>query len=154
MVWSKKKKSEPLKIKGSLCAGNRTWNCCCMILVSPPYSTIVLYQRFLVSGHSSFFLSHPKRWGISEGFWNTDQSNCISDIPGFLSKDELENRQPMADCRKELLMEIGVSEQPKRHKPLFYKGSKQYGTIWENLEKRQLHSQLHSNCIQLWPLCA
>lgn len=27
----------------------------------------------------------------------------------FLSKDELENRQPMADCRKELLMEIGVS---------------------------------------------
>ena len=28
---------------------------------------------------------------------------------GFLSKDELENRQPMADCRKELLMEIGVS---------------------------------------------
>ena len=39
-------------------------------------------------------------------------------------------------------------EQPKRHKPLFYKGSEQLGTIWENLEKRQLHSQLHSNCIQ------
>lgn len=144
---------EPLKIKGSVCGKQDL-----KLLLYDSRLSSIFHDRF-ISTLSRFwtFLVFPipsQTVGISERFWNTDQSNCISDIPGFLSKDELENRQPMADCRKELLMEIGVSEQPKRHKPLFYKGSKQYGTIWENLEKRQLHSQLHSNCIHLWPLCA
>jgi len=31
---------------------------------------------------------------------------------------------------------------------LFFNGFCQYEKIWENHEKRQLHSQLHSNCIQ------
>jgi len=31
---------------------------------------------------------------------------------------------------------------------LFFNGFCQFEKIWENHEKRQLHSQLHSNCIQ------
>ena len=37
---------------------------------------------------------------------------------------------------------------PYERKPLFFNGFCQFEKIWENHEKRQLHSQLHSNCIQ------
>lgn len=39
-------------------------------------------------------------------------------------------------------------KQYKCQKALFFNGFCQFEKIWENHEKRQLHSQLHSNCIQ------
>ena len=39
-------------------------------------------------------------------------------------------------------------KQYKCQKALFFNGFFQFEKIWENHEKRQLHSQLHSNCIQ------
>ena len=38
--------------------------------------------------------------------------------------------------------------QYKFQKALLFNGFCQFEKIWENHEKRQLHSQLHSNCIQ------
>jgi hypothetical protein len=41
-----------------------------------------------------------------------------------------------------------ILKQYKCQKALFFNGFCQFEKIWKNHKKRQLHSQLHSNCIQ------
>ena len=53
-------------------------------------------------------------------------------------------------CGKQDLKRLGTInlKQYKYQKALFFNDFFQFEKIWKNREKRQLHSQLHSNCIQ------
>ena len=65
-------------------------------------------------------------------------------------KSELLDFQGVPWCGKQDLKRPRAInlKQYKCQKALFFNGFFQFEKIWENHEKRQLHSQLHSNCIQ------
>jgi hypothetical protein len=81
-----------------------------------------------------------------ENYVNRLYLNCIQ-----ITKKPLKSlRFQGLKCGKQDLKRLGtiILKQYKCQKALFFNGFCQFEKIWKNHKKRQLHSQLHSNCIQ------